>query len=265
MQLVGDRLKKAVGYIRVSTKQQAGEDRCGRDVQKEAIENYAAQHGYEIVAWYEDQMSGTRDHRPAMDKILYGNGEDAITNPPYEAVIAFKTDRISRDTKMYFYYLYTLEKKGVKLISTQERFENDEFGLANVYRSLIMFVAEQERKNIALRTGKGRYIKAQAGGHASGTAPYGYHAENKQLVVEPSEAELVRLVYSLRNEHDMSYIEIVNYLIGHGYTTRKGKQPSTSMVQNILKHEEFYHGWYRFGDMTERVAGIHEAILEDER
>ena len=257
-------LKKAVGYIRVSTKQQAGEDRCGREVQKEAIEKYADANGYMIVRWFEDQMSGARDHRPALDAILYGDGDNAIANPPYDAVIAFKSDRISRDTKMYFYYLYTLEKKGVQLISTQENFEDDPYGLSSIYRSLILFVAEQERKNISLRTGKGRYVKAQSGGHASGKAPYGYKIEDKKLIVVPEEAEMVRKVFELRDE-GMTMAQIAMRLIDLGYRTRSNTLFQVSTIQRILEKEKLYHGWYKFGNMEEYVSGQHEAILEDER
>lgn len=59
-------------------------------------------------------------------------------------------------------------------VSTEGQFGDDKYGVdsqkpkildfANIYRSLLMFVAEQERKNIALRTSKGRQLKAQCGG-----------------------------------------------------------------------------------------------------
>ena len=259
-------LMHAVGYIRVSTKAQANDEKCGLDVQREAIEQYAADHGYTIVKWYQDTMSGARDHRPAFDQILYGGLEgDDVKFPPITAVISFKADRISRDTKMYFYYMYILERKGVKLLSTQENFDEmgDEHGLNSVYRSLILFVAEQERKNIALRTGKGRYVKARAGGHACGRAPYGYRIEDKKLIVIPEEAELVRLIFDLRNNQYMSFAEIVTYLLDHGYRSRKGTIIGNSIVQSILNNDDLYHGWYKMGEMEEPVPGIHEPILFD--
>ena len=58
------------------------------------------------------------------NKILY---DEDISNPPFEAVIAFKSDRVARDTKLYFYYLYVLEKRNIKLLSTQEVFPEGDF------------------------------------------------------------------------------------------------------------------------------------------
>lgn len=139
---------KAIGYIRVSTEEQSADDKYGIEVQKQAISDYANRNDFEIVCWLTDTISGAKDNRPELDKILY----NADQLPAHEAVIVFKNDRVARDTKLYFYYFYTLEKRNVKLLSTEEHFsEGDDF--ANIYRSLLMFVAEQERKNIALRTG----------------------------------------------------------------------------------------------------------------
>ena len=133
--------KNAIGYIRVSTERQADDDKYGIEVQKQAILLYANDNGYNIVDWKVDEISGAKDDRPGLNEILYG---DDVSNPPYEAVIVFKNDRVARDTKLYFYYLYVLEKKNIKLLSTQESFtEGSKF--ANIYRALLQFVAEQER------------------------------------------------------------------------------------------------------------------------
>ena len=48
--------------------------------------------------------------------------------------------------------LKSIANEGHSISIIDEHFsEGDDF--ANIYRSLLMFVAEQERKNIALRTG----------------------------------------------------------------------------------------------------------------
>lgn len=62
------------------------------------------EHDYEIVDWCTDTISGAKDNRPELNKILYQS--DVL--PRHEAVIVFKNDRVARDTKLYFYYFYTL-------------------------------------------------------------------------------------------------------------------------------------------------------------
>jgi predicted site-specific integrase-resolvase len=123
---------KAIGYIRVSTEEQSADDKYGIEVQKQAISDYADRNDFEIVCWLTDTISGAKGNRPELDKILY----NADQLPAHEAVIVFKNDRVARDTKLYFYYFYTLEKRNVKLLSTEEHFsEGDDF--ANIYRSLL--------------------------------------------------------------------------------------------------------------------------------
>lgn len=251
------KFKNAIGYVRVSTEQQATDEKYGIDVQKQAILLYANERGYNIVCWKIDEASGASDDRPALNEIIYG---DVITNPPYEAVIVFKNDRIARDTKLYFYYLYTLEKRNIALLSTREEFaEGSDF--ANIYRALLQFVAEQERKNIALRTSKGRSMKATCGGYAGGRAPYGYKVEGGRLVINEEERPMVEYVFK---EHDRgrNMQSIADNLVDMGYRTRKGTRFQASSIRSILDNRPVYEGMYKYGKDMNWVLGVHEPILD---
>lgn len=48
------------------------------------------EHDYEIVDWRTDTISGAKDNRPELNKILYQS--DVL--PRHEAVIVFKNDRV---------------------------------------------------------------------------------------------------------------------------------------------------------------------------
>lgn len=252
------KMKNAIGYIRVSTDEQADEDRYGIESQKQAILVYADKNEYNIVDWKIDTMSGVSDDRPALNEILHGE----VQNPPIQAVIVFKNDRVARDTKLYFYYLYVLEKKNIKLLSTREEFvEGSDF--ANVYRALLMFVAEQERKNIALRTGRGRSMKASCGGYSGGRIPYGYKVIDGVLVVDEEERKIVEFVYREKEAGTAMKVtaEKMNEL---GWRTRKGTWFQTSSVRSILQNEQFYRGMYKYGKNSVWVKGVHEPILKEE-
>lgn len=249
--------KNAIGYVRVSTEQQAKDDKFGIDVQKQAILLYANTNGYNIVDWKIDEISGAKDDRPALNEILYG---DNVTNPPFEAVIVFKNDRLARDTKLYFYYLYTLEKKNIRLLSAKEEFaEGSEF--ANIYRALLQFVAEQERKNIAIRTSKGRSIKAQCGGYSGGRCPYGYKVENGRLIINDEERPIVEYVFKRIDEHT-PMLTIADELNDLGYRTRKGTKFQNTSVRSIVNNRPLYEGMYKYGKEMNWVKGVHEPILE---
>ena len=254
--------KNAVGYVRCSTDGQFGDDKYGEDAQRKEILAYANKNGYNIVRWYVDSASGASDDRPELDKILYGD----VTNPPFEAVIAFKSDRIARDTKLYFYYLYTLEKKNIRLLSTIEKFaEGDDF--ANIYRALMMFVAEQERKNIAIRTGNGRAMKASCGGYSGGRAPYGYYVKEGRYIINDDEANVVRKIFEM-NKKGVPMLRIAEWLNANGYRSRSDGMFYTSHIKAIIENEPTYRGMYRYGRGKDKkevpwVKGVHEPILTD--
>ena len=250
---------RAVGYVRVSTKQQAADDRMGIEAQEYAIRTYAEENGYEIIRFFTDKVSGTEEHREALDELLF---TPALDVSDVKAVISFKSDRIARDIKLYFYYMFVLEKRGIKLISVQENFDNVEFGLSSVFRSLTLFVAEQERKNIKIRTAGGRKIKAEAGGYAGGKPPYGYYVFNKGLVINEKEAQVVRIMFRLRDEENCILQEIVDILNEKGYKQRNGKPFVVATVSKILSNRRVYEGYYRYGDMKEYTKGQHEPILK---
>ena len=252
--------KNAVGYIRVSTEGQVGDDKFGIDSQKQSILLYANENGYNIVEWFIDKaVSGVKDNRPELDKILYGTD---VTNPPYEAVIVAKSDRMARDIKLYFYYLYTLEKKNIKLLSVCEQFDDDN-GLSGIYRSIMLFVAEQERRNIAMRTSGGRRIKAKAGGYSGGRSPYGYKGENSQLVINEDEVPIVKAVFE-GLDAGRTLWDIADGLTAAGYTTRKGTPFRESNVRSIRDNRPFYEGMYKYGKDMNWVKGVHEPILKKE-
>lgn len=245
--------KKAVAYLRVSTEGQFGEDKFGLDGQRSMIEKYAAENDYEIVKWYADEgISGVKDNRPALDEILFGEESG------FEAVIVAKSDRVARDIKLYFYYLYVLEKKGVRLISVQENFdENNE--LSGIYRSIMLFVAEQERKNIMIRTSGGRRVKANNGGYSGGRVPYGYRAKGHQLEINPEEAQIVQIVFN-KWEDGFTLKDTARYLNDNGFKTRKGKKFQCSGIESIRRNRQFYLGNYKYGNMN-YVKGVHKPLL----
>lgn len=251
-------MENVVAYCRVSTDGQTGEDKFGIDSQKKLIMEYCAKHDMQISDWYIDQgESGVKESRPALDDLLFGE----IKNPPVKAVIVAKSDRMAREIKLYFYYMMLLEKKGIHLISATEDVVNDDTGLGNVYRSLMLFVAEQERKNITKRTSGGRRVKADRGGYSGGKAPMGYKVENGRLVINEEEADAVRFIFEHKANGD-TMLATMNALNANGYKTRSGKDFVISTVSSIWNNERTYRGEYKYGN-GDWVKGIHEPILKD--
>ena len=246
-----------IGYIRVSTDGQVGEDKFGLEVQEQQIKNYATKNGMTIVKWFRDEGESGAKERPGFDEIIYGE----VSNPPFEAVIVAKSDRVARDINVYYYYKMMLMKKDIKLISIAEDF--GQFGVfANMLEAFTLCVAEMERDNINKRTSAGRKIKAATGGYSGGRAPMGYKVQDGQLVIEPDEAAVVKRIFELRDA-GVPMLTIVDDLNEGGYKTRNGKPFVISTVQSILNNRKTYEGFYHYGkNKDEWVKGQHEPILK---
>lgn len=251
-------MKKVIAYIRVSTDGQTGEDKFGLDAQREAIIKYCDKNDMEIVKWYSDEGESGAKYRPGFDEIIYGD----VTNPPYEAVVVATSDRVARDINVYFYYQGSLLRKNIELISITENF--GQFGVfANMFKAFTLTCAEMERANINKRTSAGRAIKASRGGYSGGRAPFGYKPVDGQLVIVPSEAEIVRTIFRMKDGEKATYRNVVDYLNSQGYTNRSGTKFSISTVQTIYENKKVYEGLYRYGKgNTNWVKGVHEPILK---
>lgn len=245
-------------YVRVSTDGQIGEDKFGLDAQREQIIEYCAKHDMNILKWYSDEGESGAKYRPGFDAIVYGD----VSNPPYEAVVVAKSDRVSRDINIYFYYQGALLRKNIELISICEDF--GQFGVfANMLKAFTLTCAEMERDNINKRTSSGRKIKAARGGYSGGRPPFGYAPQNGKLVVVPEEAEIVRFVIQSK-ENGMTYQAICDSLNDAGKTNRSGTKFSISTLQVITENKPLYQGMYRYGKGGEWVKGEQEPILRTE-
>ena len=248
---------KVIGYIRVSTDGQCGDDKFGLEVQEKNIKDYCAKNGMDIVAWYRDEGESGAKERPGFDEIVYGE----VTNPPYEAVIVAKSDRVARDINVYYYYKMMLRKKDIKLISIAEDF--GQFGVfANMLEAFTLCVAEMERDNITKRTSSGRKAKAAKGGYSGGRAPMGYKVADGNLIINEDEAKAVRRVFEL-SASGLALRKIADVLNEEGYKTRLTEKFALSTVQGIVNNRKTYEGYYRYGKDGEWVKGQHEPILKE--
>lgn len=250
-------IKNVVAYIRVSTDGQVGEDKFGLEAQREQIQEYCDRNGMTITKWYSDEGESGAKYRQGFDEIVYGD----VSNPPVEAVVVAKSDRVARDINIYFYYQGALLRKGIELISVCEDF--GQFGVfAGALKAFTLTCAEMERDNITKRTKAGRTVKATQGGYSGGRPPYGYRIDDGKLVIYEQEAEVVRKVFMMKDKLGKSYQAICDYLNDEGIRSVSGGRFVTSTIQRIYERKKLYQGFYKYGDM-DYVKGVHEPILKD--
>lgn len=245
-------MKNVVAYLRVSTDGQIGEDKYGLDVQRSDIETFALKNEYNICDWFiEEGVSGGKLDRPELNRLLNGD----ITNPPVEAVIVAKTDRLSRDIQMYYFIKLSLKKRGFELISVQEDWGS--YGMmAPMLEAMVVAFAEFERQMITTRTSNGRKAKAAKGGYSGGKPPYGYNVIDSNLVINEDEGEVVKLI--LNSESTLR--ELAEHLNFNNIKTKSGAKWYAAQIGYVRKNRKLYEGFYKYGN-EEWVTGTHKAII----
>lgn len=134
------------GYARVSTKGQAT---LGNSL--EAQEKALATAGAEKI--YSDAFTGTKSHRPELDKLL-------LELLPGDTLIVTKLDRIARSATQGTELIQQLLDKGVK-VHILNMGLLDDTPTGKLIRTILLAFAEFERDMIVERTQEGKAIAKQ--------------------------------------------------------------------------------------------------------
>ncbi len=191
---------KISAYLRVSTDAQT-EHGLGLDVQRQAIRAWARQHGHKITSWHRDEgVSGSNglDGREALPDAV---GE--VRDHRAAGLVIYRLDRLARDLILQETLLAEIASLGGQVFSTmpgeQDVIEDDpEDPSRRLIRQVLGAVSEYERSLIRLRLRNGRRRKAERGGFAYGSPPYGWRTESRELVPEPAEQAALVLIRELR-------------------------------------------------------------------
>ena len=100
--------------------------------------------------------------------------------------------------------------------------------------------------NLSNEVMKGLKENAYGGKHTGGTPPLGYNVDKAtmKLVINPMEAEAVRLIY-MKYIDGAGYMEIINSLNSLGFKTKRGASFGKGSLYEILRQEK-YTGVYTF-------------------
>lgn len=148
----------AVGYMRVSTAEQAGSG-AGLGAQRAAIEREAAHRGWEVVEFCTDAAASGRSiaGRPALDRALR-----AVEGGGADVLIVAKLDRLSRSLLDFAALMARAQQRGWNLVALDLGIDLStpagEF-LANVMAS----AAQWERRIIGQRTREALAVRKAQG------------------------------------------------------------------------------------------------------
>ena len=176
-------MKKAIGYIRVSTEQQADEG-ISLAAQRAKIEAWCELNDYELVAIYEDAgVSGkTVSKRPQLQAALAEMKKGM-------ALVVYSLSRLARSTKNCIEIADELKSAGSDLVSLTEKIDTSS-AMGEFFFTLIAALGQMERKVIGERT-KAALAHKKAIGEKYAPVPFGYKEIEGRLEVVKHEALLV--------------------------------------------------------------------------
>ena len=253
--------EKCYLYIRVSTAMQV--DGYSLDAQKDRLVKFAEFQGMEIVREYCDAGKSGKSitGRPEFQQMLQDVADD---RDGVSYILVFKLSRFGRNAADVLNSLQYIQDYGVNLICVEDGIDSSKDS-GKLTITVLSAVAEIERENILVQTMEGRRQKAREGKWNGGQAPFGYllDSKNSTLIVNPEEAEIVRIIFDKFIHTDMGADSISNYLNQHGYSKKKLRDQevshfSRSTIIKILDNP-VYAGKIAYGkSVTEKVKGTRD-------
>jgi DNA invertase Pin-like site-specific DNA recombinase len=221
---------KAVGYIRVSTEDQAREG-VSLDNQRAKIQAYCNLKDLDLIEIIEDAgVSAKNLNRLGVKKAI-----EMARKKQVGAVVVYKLDRMFRSTVDALETTQKFDKWGVSFHSIQETLDTQS-AMGRFFFTLIAALAEMERGIIAERTRTALQHKKANGEKTGGDVPYGYDVDDSGCLVEnEAEQKAIRLIHRLKGK-GYSLRAICRELKKEGYKTKTGKptwNPKT--VSMIIK------------------------------
>lgn len=227
MQKESSSMKQAIGYVRVSTEQQANEG-VSLEAQKAKIAAWCAAHDYELVQVFVDAgISGKKmDNRPELLK-----ARAAVKKGM--ALVAYSLSRLARSTKDLILISEEVAKKNGDLVSLSEQIDTTTAAGKMMFQMLAV-LSEFERNLTAERTKGALQHKKATNQKYTNQTPYGFQAIEGRLVQVKKEAKVVAEIQAARSVGN-TLQSIADSLNGRSIPTKTGKTWQPATIHLLLK------------------------------
>lgn len=260
--------KRVACLYRVSTKMQVEKDDI--PMQKIACKEFISRMpGWILVKEYSEKgVSGYK--KKAADRDVLQQVRTDASNKMFDILLVFMFDRLGRREDETPFIVEWFVAQGIEVWSTregQQKFDNRADKLINYIR---YWQAGGESEKTSIRVKERQTQLAKEGIYMSGIPPYGYtlvrsgiftkHGkERKILQIDPKEAEIVKLIYSLSLEMGYGGLRISKYLNERNIPSRKGTGWTLSVVNYMLRNP-VYKGYIAYNKTSVKKNGTQGRI-----
>ena len=221
----------AAAYVRVSTDDQM---ELSPDSQMEKIREYAAKNGLLLLSEYifhDDGISGrAAEKRPGFQQMI-ATAKDP--SHPFDVIIVWKFSRFARNQEESIFYKSILRSKcKVDVVSVSEPLIAGPFG--SLIERIIEWMDEFYSVRLAEEVKRSMTVNAK-NGSLQATPSFGYRVENRQLVIVPEEAEIIREIFHRFIAGDAMF-RIAKDLSARGIRTHRGNPFENRTIDYILNN-----------------------------
>ena len=206
-------------------------------------------------------FSGGNMYRPALKRLM-----SDIEAGRIDVIVVYKIDRLSRSLSDFAKLVDLFDEHGVTFVSVTQQF-NTTTSMGRLTLNILLSFAQFEREvtgerirdKIAASTAKGMWM--------GGTPPLGYDVQDRKLVINETEAALVRDIFVRYAEHG-SAAQLVRQLQIEGQTTKSWTTQTGKFHAGRVIDQQYLFTMLRnrlyLGEMVHKgnsYPGQHESII----
>ena len=255
-------MKKAIGYVRISDKDQSNFSIPG---QQDLIRSYCGKNDIEVMAMFTDDGESAKNFdRPdwkVLEQFIKSNHNGV------DMLMVAKFDRFSRNVAEALQMIQLLEQRyHIRVLSAMEPIHlHPDSPFYFQFRSQILLGADVELRIIRDRTRFGMQQAAKSGRYIS-KAPIGYinsrDAGNKPIIlVDPQKEALIRSIYDRFLAGDT--IETIRKSLRAGRVVIRGNSTIQRILQNPVYMGYVVKNSY-YDEPEQLIKGLHQGIINEE-
>lgn len=243
---------KAVGYVRVSTEDQAREG-YSLEAQERSIRAYCEAKGWSLGRIYRDEgLSAYKDvNRPEYEAMM-------AAMDSWDVIVVWKLNRLHRTMRGFVQDSLKLAESKKDLASVTESLDTSS-AMGKLVYHLLGALSEFESDQTSERVKAAFAEKFKSDKAAWFTrAPLGYDLVNGALVKNEAEAAQVRKVFAMAQAGGRNILEIADAMNRAGFHGKQGGKWSMVAVVQVV-HNPVYAGYVWYSGVLRRNG--HEPIV----
>src|SRR5438067_952695 len=208
-------------------------------------------------------FSGGTMERPALQRLIADIRAGRI-----DIVVVYKVDRLTRSLADFARLVELFDTQAVSFVSVTQQF-NTTSSMGRLTLNVLLSFAQFEREVTGERIRDKIAASKKKGLWMGGFVPSGYRAKDRTLVIDPKEADIIRMIFrrylELGSVHKLE-IELAQReqrtraFVAHGSSSVWGDRPYSPGHLYYLLSNPIYAGKIRHKDKL--YGGQHEAIID---